>query len=143
MNALDFVLPAAIGISTVIAFRVAEKRKKKAEFRQLLTADSNQQLAESLSTENVPPILRVLIPYAKKYSIADDLLRVQFGNGLSNKEKRELTNIVSPLFPDINNFLDSFGEDPLSDEAIVIGNLAEFVCELSLQEPLIHTTSKS
>jgi hypothetical protein len=133
MNALDFVLPAAIGISTVIALRTVEKRKKKAEFRKLLWADSNQQLAESLSTEKVPPILRVLIPYAKKYSIGDDLLRVQIGDALSNREKQELITIVSPLFPDIDSFLDSFGENPLNDEAIVIGSLAEFVCELSLQ----------
>lgn len=133
MNALDFVLPAVIGIATVISLRIAEKRKKKAEFRKLLWADSDQQLAKSLIIENVPPILRILIPYAKKYSIGDDLLRVQLGDALSNKEKKELIAIVSPLFADINKFLDSFGDDPLNNEAIVIGSLAEFVCELSLE----------
>ena len=51
---------------------------------------------------------------------------------LSNKEKKELITIVIPLFPDINEFLDSFGDDALSNEAIAIGSLAELVCELSL-----------
>lgn len=32
MNALDFVLPAVIGIATVTALTIAEKRKKKAGF---------------------------------------------------------------------------------------------------------------
>ena len=134
MNTLDFVLPAAIVTSVVIALRFAEKRKKKAGFRQLLLADTDQQLAESVNTGKVPPSLRVLIPYAKKYSVGDDLLRSQLGDGLSNREKKELIAVVAPLLPDINTFLDSFGDDPLNDEAIVMGSLAEFVCELSLQD---------
>lgn len=134
MNTLDFVLPAAIVASTVIALRFADKWKKKAGFRQLLLADTDQQLAESVNTEKVPPPLRVLIPYAKKYSVGDDLLRSQLGDGLSNREKKELIAVVAPLLPDINTFLDSFGDDPLNDEAIVMGSLAEFVCELSLED---------
>jgi hypothetical protein len=49
---------------------------------------------------------------------------------MSVKKKNELVHIVSPLLNDINNYLSSFEDRPLSEEAILIGNLAELVTEL-------------
>ena len=134
MNALDFLFPAAIGVSVVITLRIAEKKKNMANFRKLLLADSDQQIAESIKEENLPPSLRMLIPYAQKYSVGDDLLRTQLGMGLNKNARKELIAVVGPLLTDINKFLDSFGDDPLSDEAIVMGSLAEFTCELALHD---------
>jgi len=83
----------------------------------------------SISKANLPDHLKVLFPFLKKYAISDDSKRSQVSDGLSAKKKKELIDIVSPLFPEINAFLDSFGDSPLSEEATLVGNLAELVAE--------------
>lgn len=133
MNALDLVFPLAIAASTIVTLAIKEQNKKAKELEQLLSADSHRQLVPDIRTENMPPALRVLIPYIEKYSIGDDLTRVKLAERLSKKKKQELLDVVGPLLPEINIYLDSFVDKPLSDEAILIGALAEFVCELPVK----------
>jgi hypothetical protein len=84
----------------------------------------------SISRKNLPENLRLLFPFLKKYAIADDTKRSLLIESISTKEKEELVNIVSPLFHDINSYLSSFEGRTLSEEAILVGNLAELVTEL-------------
>jgi hypothetical protein len=53
---------------------------------------------------------------------------------MQQKEKDRLINSVQPLFNEINTYLDSFKEKPLSEVAIQIGNLAELVSELKIKD---------
>ncbi|ATP55248.1 hypothetical protein CPT03_01605 [Pedobacter ginsengisoli] len=84
--------------------------------------------------ENIPTELRVLVPLLNKWCISDDVERARLLEKTSKNKKEELMNTVNPLLPKINTFLDSFGDDPLSDEAILLGDLAQLVCELNLEE---------
>ena len=51
---------------------------------------------------------------------------------MSEKEKQKLIKAVRPFFNEINAYLDSFKDGPLSEEAMSMGNLAELVSELGL-----------
>ena len=50
----------------------------------------------------------------------------------SEKQKKKLVKTVWPYMVGINEFLDSFGDEPLSHEAILLGNLAELISELQV-----------
>lgn len=80
--------------------------------------------------KNLPENLQVLVPIIKKWAVSDDGERQQLVEESTEKQKRHLVKTVAPYMAEINNFLDSFGEQPLSDEAILLGNLAELVSEL-------------
>jgi hypothetical protein len=62
--------------------------------------------------------------------VGDDDLRAELISKASAKTRRRLRDETLPRLPDINVFLDSFGDDALSPEAILLGNLAEAVLEL-------------
>ncbi|HEY8784220.1 MAG TPA: hypothetical protein VIM16_21510 [Mucilaginibacter sp.] len=50
----------------------------------------------------------------------------------SEKQKKKLIKTVYPYMIEINEFLDSLGDEPLGHEAILLGNLAELVSELQI-----------
>ncbi len=82
--------------------------------------------------KNIPDNLKHLIPLLKKYSISDDGEREQLVEDIDEKQKKKLIRSVEPFMSEINNFLDSFQDNHLSDEAILLGNLAELVSELQV-----------
>lgn len=82
--------------------------------------------------KNVPESLRVLCPLLKKWAISDDGEREQAVSSLSEKQKINLVNKVDPFMNQINTFLDSFEDRPLSEEATLIASLAELISELKL-----------
>ena len=99
--------------------------------------NSNHSLFESRQKEkifkkNIPQDLRFLVPFLKKWSISDDNEREQLMEETSEKQKKKLVKTVWPYLVQINDFLDSFGDEPLSHEAILFGNLAELVSELQI-----------
>jgi hypothetical protein len=87
---------------------------------------------EKIFAKNIPENLRQLIPLLKKWCIADDSEREQLMEETSEKQKLKLLTVVNPYITGINEFLDSFGDEPLSHEAILLGNLAELVSELQI-----------
>lgn len=82
---------------------------------------------------NIPEQLRVLEPLIRRFASGDDELRAELISKASAKTRRRLRDETLPLLPAINAFLDSFGDDALSPEAILLGNLAEAVCELPVK----------
>jgi hypothetical protein len=82
----------------------------------------------------VPVKLSTLLSFVDKYAIADDSDRQQLIGVMNEKEKVMLISAVKPLFEDINIFLKSFDGEPLSEEAIAIGELAELVSELLVSD---------
>lgn len=87
---------------------------------------------ERIFKKNIPENLRSLIPLLKKWSIPDDSEREQLLEETSEKQKKKLVKTVGPYMVEINQFLDLFGDEPLSHEAILLGNLAELVSELGM-----------
>jgi len=88
---------------------------------------------ERIFKKNIPGSLTPLIPLLKKWSIPDDSEREQLMEETSEKQKRKLIKTVWPYLVEINDFLDSFGDEPLSYEACLLGNLAELVNELQIE----------
>ena len=87
---------------------------------------------ERIYKKNIPENLRPLVPLLKKWSIPDDSEREQLMEETSEKQERNLVKKVNPYMPKINAFLDSFGDEALSHEAILLGNLAELISELQI-----------
>jgi hypothetical protein len=89
--------------------------------------------AKPVSFKSLPAIFLPLVPLLKKYAISDDSEREEVVEKMSQREKSRLIKMVNPLFDEINHFLDSFKDNPLSDEAIALGNLAELVSEIMIE----------
>lgn len=96
----------------------------------LFTTKSRQRILK----KNIPDNLKSLFPLLKKWSISDDDLREQLIEEASDEQKKKLIYRVSPYMDDINDFLNSFQDQPLSEEAILIQNLAELVSELAVYQ---------
>jgi hypothetical protein len=93
-----------------------------------------RETKRNISSKKIPDNLKPLVPLLKKYSISDDSDREQLIDGMGEKEKLKLFNSVQPFFEEINIYLDSFKDMPLSEEAMLIGELAELVSELKIQK---------
>jgi hypothetical protein len=86
------------------------------------------------SVEKLPPALQSLAGPIRRFAIGDDAIR---GDPIGEASAAELARVraqVEPLLPQINAFLDSFGSQPLSNEAMLLGRLAEAVAELGSRE---------
>lgn len=84
--------------------------------------------------DKLPPDLQSLSPLVRRFAVGDDAIRGDLMSEASEVERAELRAQVEPLLPRINAFLDSFGKRPLSNEAMLIGRLAEAVVELGRRE---------
>jgi hypothetical protein len=66
----------------------------------------------------VPPDLHHLIPLAEKWGIGDDIIRNDFIDKSSRAEMRELHDgLAEPASARITEWINSFADTPLSDEA--------------------------
>jgi len=93
-----------------------------------------ETLKKKIVAENIPDLLKTLIPLLKKWSLSDDSEREQLIEKTTKREKKKLIEEVGPYMKEINEFLESFEDKPLSEEAIMIGNLAELVSELEIEK---------
>lgn len=70
-----------------------------------------------LQPENVPQHLRHLVPLAEKWGIGDDVERGEFIERASAGDREALIKAIAPRQDAITSWLDSFGTDPMTDEA--------------------------
>ncbi len=143
---LNFLVIIAIIIATVICFRIKKRSEsrdgkpnlKKSERALIALAKLppgriyDAYLKQDISAENIPPRLRVLQPLLYQWCIGDDAIRADVMDQVDKKVKHQLIDAVSPYLMDINDFLDSFGDEAMTNEAILLSNLAELVCELKI-----------
>jgi hypothetical protein len=101
-----------------------------------------RRLAEQLPTRNkyqgvdldvLPSNFKVLIPFIRKWGVTDDLERSELLEKASRKTLERLVRSVSPHLSLIDEYLSSFGKEPLSEAAIALGALAECTVEAQLQ----------
>ena len=70
-----------------------------------------------LDPEQVPEPLRSLIPFAQVWGIGDDVERSTFIAQSPSADRETLRRAIAPHQARITVWLDSFGTNPLSDEA--------------------------
>jgi hypothetical protein len=70
-----------------------------------------------LDPENVPVELRHLIPLAQQWGIGDDIERLAKGQRATPAERAGLRRAVTPHQTRITQWLDSFGQELMSQEA--------------------------
>lgn len=87
--------------------------------------------AQELRTENVPEDLRHLVPLAEKWGIGDDVERAEFIDRASAGDRQALVQAITPHQSRITAWLDSFGMDPMSDEAAAFMYMQLAVEEMS------------
>ncbi|TDQ08060.1 hypothetical protein [Pedobacter metabolipauper] len=121
----------------VICFGLNYERNLVGDLEYIInTIESNEEIffkgimEPRFYKKNIPEKLRHLIPLIKKWGISDDDERTELIDAMSEKQKKKLVNEVSPHFNEVNEFLNSFGDNPMSEEAMLLGNLAELVSEL-------------
>ena len=73
--------------------------------------------APKLDPQNVPADLRVLIPLAQEWGIGDDVERSTKVDGATPAQRAELRGAVAPHQTRITQWLDSFGQGLMSQEA--------------------------
>ena len=69
-----------------------------------------------LNPKRVPKHLRDLLPMAAEWGIGDDIIRDDFQQKASENEKQELGELLSGRGQAINEWLDLFGNNPISLE---------------------------
>lgn len=70
-----------------------------------------------LDPAEVPEALRLLVPLAQTWGIGDDVERAEYIARASVADREALRQAIAPHQARITAWLDSFGADPMSDEA--------------------------
>ena len=73
--------------------------------------------ATTLDAENVPADLRHLVPLAQRWGIGDDVDRNAAVDRATAAERAELEQAIAPVDARITAWLNSFGQQPMPDEA--------------------------
>jgi hypothetical protein len=81
------------------------------------TAEADVSSRYEIDADKVPVELRSLIPFAERWGIGDDAERSEFIDAASASDREDLRAAVQPQYARITVWLDSFGSDPMSDEA--------------------------
>jgi hypothetical protein len=87
---------------------------------------------EDVSVEDLPPALKQLSAWLREWAISDDELRSEMLEQKSPEELKKFIAAVEPEFEAIDDYLSSFGDEPLSEAAIALNSLAECAAEAKL-----------
>ena len=71
----------------------------------------------TLDPANVPVDLRPLVQMAEQWGIGDDVERYEYIEQAAPADREALRTALAPLQARITAWLDSFGTEPMSDEA--------------------------
>jgi hypothetical protein len=109
---------------------------KTRDFIELI--DKLKMISKSLPTEDkriidlkgLPESLKILVPLTEKLSESDDELRNELIETLSSDDKKSIIDKVEPLITHLNDYLDDFKENSLTEIAQKICNLTELYEEI-------------
>lgn len=99
--------------------------------RQTIERNFPGKVPKNIDIMQIPDNLRPLVPYLEKWAISDDDARQIRIKASSKEELQLLIDVISPRIDQINQYLGSFGNRPLTQEAILIGLLGELCDEIS------------
>jgi len=80
-------------------------------------ASPNEGATTRLNVNNVPEDLRHLVPLAERWGIGDDVDRIAAVDGATAADRAELERAIAPSDARITAWLDSFRQQPMTDEA--------------------------
>ncbi|MBZ5509238.1 MAG: hypothetical protein LAO78_27580 [Acidobacteriia bacterium] len=80
----------------------------------------------------LPANLSPLLPLIRSWGATDDTEREERRQGVPRPALQAMVEQVKPYLPAINSYLQQFGKTPLTEAAIALGALAEFVVETEL-----------
>ena len=86
----------------------------------------------SINYQDLPEDFHKLIPSIKRWGICNDNERSDKIGKASSNALAKLVDAVEPEFSAINTYLDSFQNKPLTEQAILLGALAEGASEAKL-----------
>jgi hypothetical protein len=86
----------------------------------------------SINYQDLPEEFHKLIPWIKRWGICDDNERSDKIGKASSNALTKLVDAVDPEFSAISTYLDSFKNRPLTEQAILLGALAEGASEAKL-----------
>jgi hypothetical protein len=86
----------------------------------------------SINYQELPEEFHKLIPWIKRWGICDDNERSDKISKASSNALARLVTVLEPEFSVINTYLDSFQNKPLTEQAILLGALAESASEAKL-----------
>lgn len=90
----------------------------------------DQKIEIKKEINDLPNNLKDLFPLLEKWSISDDFEREELIDAMSKNEITDLVDTVGNRIADINSYLDSFSDRPLTENAQLLGKLAQLVLEL-------------
>lgn len=88
---------------------------KKMQKKYGLFAENKPKI--KLDKQKVPKELQKLIPYAEKWGIGDDIIRADFEEKASEPDKLRLKNALKGHVKKANEWLDTFKNKKMTDEA--------------------------
>ena len=88
-------------------------------------------VASEVDYSDLPIDLRKILLKFETFAITDDFERDEKIQGLTNKLRSNLIEVIEPKLKEINSFLDTYGCEPLTNGAIGLQSLAELVIELT------------
>lgn len=88
---------------------------------------------DGLDFAGLPPKFENLIGLIPKWALSDDEKRSEMLEEASLEALQSFVASVSPLIPAINEYLDSFGDEPPPEEAVTLGALAECCLEAQIR----------
>ncbi|MBS1663405.1 MAG: hypothetical protein JST68_20350 [Bacteroidetes bacterium] len=91
------------------------------------------QRQEEIDASKIPARLQPLVPFLGEWAISDDQEREEKVGAATKAQLKKLVATVNPLFGEINAWLDSFKKKSMTNEATLVGNLAELVAELKVR----------
>ena len=102
------------------------------ELRDRVGASVEAYVQVEMDPVNVPEDLRDLIPVAERWGIGDDVIRGDFGDGASEDERERFRAALTGRTARVTEWLDSFGDGPMSEEAGVFMYMLEALDEMGL-----------
>lgn len=86
----------------------------------------------SIDQANVPEDLRDLIPFAEQWGIGDDVIRSRYEDTVSGEEKERFRSALVGRTTRVTEWLDSFEDGMLSEEAGTFMYMLEALDEMEL-----------
>ena len=93
------------------------------------TPDTSQSISHS---EVVPQEFRNLLPIAQQWGVGDDVERSELINKATADDKQALLDAVNPYRQQINSWLDSYGNNPMPEEAASFMYMLEAMEEMGI-----------
>lgn len=83
---------------------------------------------------DLPTNLRQILLKFENLAVTDDFERDELIERLSTRQRKDLIKVIEPKLKEVNLFLDTFGDKPLTEGAIGLQCLVELTIELTNNE---------